>query len=331
MDLISDTMTQEKNKSLRDFSYFGTGGIAKEVWAPSCTEELAAYLHSFGKSSSIQLLGLGSNSLIGDDPFDGVFIVFNRLTHQSLSQNTLLVGAGVENTSISEFAYNHALQGVEWMFRLPGQIGATTRMNARCYGGEISQIVSKVVTLDLGGQRHEYSNKNIFNGYKDTIFMRVPEIIVEVHLELIPSADKQLLRKKMDFCISDRLAKGHFIAPSCGCVFKNNYTIGVPSGMLLDAAGAKGLSRGGAKVSSYHANFIFNQNNASARDILELSFSMRDKVYTEFGVWLDYEMELLGSFSTDLSNHYNLKVDTKPNMIKLSPLVESFRKAKNPQ
>jgi UDP-N-acetylmuramate dehydrogenase len=320
-------MTNKNSISMKEYSYFRTGGICHEVHCPSSIEELSTYLQSCDKSRSIQLLGLGSNSLVGDDEFDGSFIIFKDLSNLSLSKNTLIVGAGVENTTIAEFAYNQGLQGAEWMYRLPGQIGATTRMNARCYGGEISQIVSKVVTLDFKGQMLERSNRSMFRGYKDTIFMSLPEIIVEVHLALIPIHDKSILKKKMDFCSSDRVNKGQFIAPSCGCVFKNNYDVGIPSGMLLDAAGAKNLTRGGAKVSSNHANFIFNQGQASARDILELSFIMRESVYSEFGVWMDYEMELLGSFSEDLKQQYYLKKESKPNPTKLAALKESFNKS----
>jgi len=323
-------MKTKQPTSIRDFSYFQTGGVASKILMPSTLEELADQLRSLEKSTRIQLLGLGSNSLVSDDEFDGVFVLFKNLVHQTLQEKTLIVGAGVENTKVAEIAYQKNLDGTSWLYHLPGQIGATTRMNARCYGGEISQIVSKVVTMNFQGERREYNNKNVFRGYKDTVFMGLSEMIIEVHLSLEPMLEPLAVRQKMDYCYADRVAKGQFRAPSCGCVFKNNYQIGVPSGMLLDAAGVKNLKVGGAIVSDQHANFIFNINHASARDILELSFIMRDKVYETFGVWLSYEMEILGTFSRELLQEYQLQKPSMPKTSRLSPLIDRFKKSQKP-
>jgi UDP-N-acetylmuramate dehydrogenase len=127
------------------------------------------------------------------------------------------------------------------------------------------------------------------------------------------------------------VGKGQFAAPSCGCVFKNDYGVGIPSGMLLDAAGAKGLTRGGAEVGSQHANFIFNRKEATDRNILELTFDLQDRVYNLFGVWLQYEMELLGEFAPDLRHRYLLKRPSRPNLKNLKPLLEHFQKSHPPK
>ena len=122
--------------------------------------------------------------------------------------------------------------------------------------------------------------------------MAANEVVASVELELA-LGDPNQIRKKMDFCAKDRQQKGHFLHPSCGCVFKNDHSLGISSGQLLDEAGAKKLTVGAAEVSEHHANFIYNKG-ASALEILELSLLMREAVFRKHGVWLEYEMEILG-------------------------------------
>jgi len=205
------------------------------------------------------------------------------------------------------------------MYALPGQLGGTVRMNARCYGGEISQIATSVTTIDLDGRLHTYDGRQAFRGYKDTIFMVNREMICEINFALNPHADRSQLERMMFDCEVDRRMKGQFDWPSCGCVFKNSYDIGVSSGLLLDAVGAKSLRVGHAVVSPIHANFVYNQG-ASAEDILELTFQMQELVFAKFGVWLSYEMELLGAFNAKLLTRYHEVRESKPLENLLAPL-----------
>jgi UDP-N-acetylmuramate dehydrogenase len=246
------------------------------------------------------VLGGGTNSLVLDDHFPGTVIILSRFRGVQVSGTEIRAEAGVTNTELSELAYSQRLSGIEWMNRLPGQLGGTVRMNARCYGGEISQVVTRVETVTPAGEIKVYDRMSeVFRGYKDTIFMDNSEIITAATLSLLPG-DSETMRNKMDFCSQDREQKGQFSAPSCGCVFKNNYQVGIPSGKLLELAGVKGLKHGGAAVSPYHANFVFN-HGASSGDIIELALEMRDRVFKNSGVWLEFEMEILGDLPADLA------------------------------
>ena len=290
---------------LAEIAYYQTGGTCSRLYLPKSTSEIqdaVREIHSL--SQPFFVLGGGTNSLVCDDNWSGAVIALTHMDGLSaLDENgRIFCEAGVENSKFALFAVDHGLTGAGWMNRLPGQMGGTVRMNARCYGGEISQIVKKITCVDLSGKIivHDDPSK-VFRGYKDTSFMQTGEIIASVEIQLEPG-DTAATQDLMKFCEDDRVLKGQFTHPSCGCVFKNDYTVGVPSGLLLESSGVKSLSRGGAVVNPRHANFVFNKDKlASSRDILELSLMMREAVYTKFGVWLEYEMEILGHLPDDLA------------------------------
>lgn len=321
-------MNGSKNDVLKPYSYFATGGACKQIHEPESSGELAEILQRLHRDQGDYfLLGAGSNSLVMDERYEGEVILFHKLSQLSVESNRLHAGAGIENTAFSEFAWSQGLTGAGWMNRLPGQIGATVRMNARCYGGEVSQIVREIEVVTEKGAIKTYQNSgsDIFRGYKDTMFMGNGDVITGIVAELA-HGDLDETRKLMDHCESDRVGKSQFNHPTCGCVFKNNYQVGVSSGLLLDLAKVKSLSVGGAVINPDHANFVFNQG-AGSRDILELTFLMREAVYREFGAWLEYEMEILGTMPEDLRKEFDrvrpMNLDEK----KLAPIRERFQKS----
>lgn len=304
---------------LRDIAYYRTGGACDGLHLPRSIAELAAVVKDIARRQSpFFLLGGGTNSLVLDEPYAGDVISFRHLNRLEVSGHTVVAGAGVENTAVARLALQYGLAGAAWMNRLPGQIGGTVRMNARCYGGEISQIAQKITAVTRQGEIVVHRGAALFRGYKDTVLMDNGDLVAEVELELAPG-DKAAIEAQMKFCEDDRVKKGQFDFPSCGCVFKNDYAVGVSSGLLLDRAGAKALKQGGAEVSPKHANFVFNKG-ASSRDILLLSFAMRELVYAAFGVWMDYEMEVLGDMPADLKLRFEEHRPARWNEAALAPL-----------
>lgn len=296
-------MSTTQLPALSELSYFGCGGTALGIHQPRTLEELQACCAELGAAAPVFFLGGGSNSLISDAPYLGHVITAAALTDITIAPpHGLKCGAGVSPDQVATAALEHGLKGAAWLSGLPGQLGGAVRMNARCYGSEMAQIVQSVNTVSRSSQLREYVQPQaLFYGYKDTYFMQAGEFIAQVCLQLAPATPAEL-SKEAELGRGyrhDRAAKGQYVWPTCGCVFKNDYSVGVPSGMLLELAGAKGRSHGGAHVSEHHSNFIYNQH-ATAQDILELSFQMRELVYDQFGVWLEYEMEFLGTFSPQL-------------------------------
>lgn len=297
-------MPQYTNFLMNKISNYQTGGECAVLYEPASVVELQENLAEI-KRRSLKMfwLGGGTNSLVLDDFWDGAVISFRQLKKIELTERGVYCEAGVMNSDLSSFVFQKVLSGLEWMYSLPGQLGGTIRMNARCYGGEIAQVVYKVFGVTLAGEIRSYlGDAKIFRGYKDTVFMQNDFVITGAELNL-SRGNSPKMWEKMLACEQDRKAKGHFLHPSCGCVFKNNYdkNVSVPSGLLLEQAGAKGRKRGHASVSPHHANFIYNLGGASSRDILELALDLRDSVWAMFGVWLEFEMEILGQLSSDLS------------------------------
>jgi len=310
---------------LRNYTYYRTGGTIDSFHTPESTSELATNRKELQKNSTpFFLLGAGSNSLVMDTHYHGAVISFHKLTSMEWKQHLLYAEAGVTNTQIAEYCLKNSLTGLEWMYCLPGQIGATTRMNAKCYGGEISSSTEKVITVTHQGEIKTYQDSKIFRGYKDTIFMTNQEAVAGVWLKVQPGKSQDIERKMMSYR-RDREKKNQFKHPSCGCVFKNDYSIGVPSGMLLDRAGVRTMQQpNNILVNPKHANFLFNLG-APSEQILKFIFSMRQRVFDKFGVWLELEMEILGSLSLELRKEVETMHSHQPDQGALEPLRRAFQ------
>lgn len=319
-------MATIKNAPLKDLAYYRTGGTCDVLYAPESLAELEQQL----KDMSAQhlpffVLGGGTNSLVMDDSWPGAVISFHLLNRIEVRGNSIYAEAGADNTQVVKTALQAGLSDITWMNRLPGQIGGTVRMNARCYGGEISQVVDKVWAFTPQGEAKVYTDKGMFKGYKDTIFMQNKEIIAAANIALVPMTDREAAIKHMTHCETDRTNKGQFEYPTCGCVFKNDYSVGVPSGMLIDQSGGKSLTHGHASINPHHANFVYNKG-ASSNDILELTLQMREVVYKKYGVWMEYEMEILGHVPEDLWQRVQEKRPAQFNDIALADLRKKFHK-----
>jgi len=216
-------------------------------------------------------------------------------------------GAGIWNTEISEEALQKKISGFEWMYLLPGCVGASARMNARAYGFEYSKIVRSVEVMNALGDSFTYLASDFFQGYKKTKAMEESLCVLGVMIDFNEKADSWSIYQKMVEIKKDRLSKHHFEAPSCGSFFKNNYEYGIPSGKIFDELGFRGKEYKGAQVSPYHGNFIWNKGNAHSDDILELAVQMRECEIKKKGILLDFEVELMGWFPYDLLKRAGLE------------------------
>ncbi len=309
--------------SLKEISYYKTGCTVDQLFAPASVEELADTMRKIhAVKTPYFLLGAGSNSLIMDDHWFGAVIVFSNMNSITVNDTQVVAGAGVDNTLFSEACLEMSLGGASWMYALPGQLGSTIRMNARCYDGEISQIVESVTAVTEKGEMKQYQAQDLFLGYKNTVFMSNREIVALAGFRLF-RADQVNILEHMEYCKVDREKKHQFLYPSCGCVFKNDYSVGVPSGLLLDKANVRQLSSDHVEISPYHANFVFNRG-ASAREILTTTLDMREVVYDYFGIWLEYEMEILGIIPDNLKSRVIEKREKKIDEQKLKAIKKEF-------
>jgi len=292
----------ETEVSLAGRAYYGIGGTARFFARPQSVAELSSLL-VWNRTCRfpLALMGSGSNTLFSDAAFPGIVISFEKMQHLCwLSDDELFCEAGVDNTAISQELLAADKGGGEWLYRLPGQIGATVKMNARCFGGEVSHITAGIQTISVDGQLQWRSPEEVFHGYKHTSLMEKPEIVVAVLLRFPQGGAAEEIRRRMEEHGGERARRHHFDFPSCGSTFKNNYTFGRPSGALFEELGFKGVREGGAMVSEHHANFIFNTGTASSEDVLRLAARMRAAALERTGVALELEVQCIGLFDAKL-------------------------------
>lgn len=313
---------------LKDLAYYHTGGRCQALYEPRSLEDLSRIVKALhATQQKYFILGGGTNSLVMDEDYPGAVIVFTRMKRIQIEGHKLYAEAGADNSDVANAAQEAGLEGIDWMFRLPGQIGGTVRMNARCYGGEMSQVVTQVDAVMPDGAVQSFAREDkIFRGYKDTVFMNNGAIVTGCQIELKPG-NKATIASRMKFFEEDRTKKGQFRYPTCGCVFKNNYQLGIPSGMLLEKAGVHKLSGARVAINPDHANFVYNKGAAS-REILEMTLKMREQVYQNFGVWLEYEMEILGNIPNDLASQVFEKKPESWQEDKLQALRQQFQNKK---
>lgn len=290
-----------ENAALPERTYYQMGGVARYLAQPCSFAEVRESINfACSNALPIAVLGTGSNSVFCDGTFDGLVIALNKLSSWYWESETCLYAeAGVTNTEVAEICLAHNRKGASWMFRMPGQLGATVRMNARCFGGEISQIAIQVITIDSAGCLRTRVGSEIFRGYKDTLLMQTPEIVLATRLNFPDCDVPETLLAHMESCEAERHSKHHFDHPSCGSTFKNNYAVGKPSGRVFDELGLKGTRVGDSEVSAFHANFVWNLGRATTQDFLLLTAQMRE-VAMKAGADLELEVQPIGVFSRDL-------------------------------
>jgi UDP-N-acetylmuramate dehydrogenase len=293
--------------TFRDLTYYRIGGPVGSVHFPSSYAALQNLWKRLSEEGGqVALIGAGSNVLCSDEYFEGDVVSCRSMSGwQVLSSPEsetmqILVEAGVTNTECAEIGLELGFIDLAWMYRMPGQLGATVRMNARCYGGEISQVVSHVFTVQPNGAMQTRIGRDVFVGYKDTSLMKSKEIVAAAVIELRRPAPRAEILAFMEQCEADRHRKNHFLLPSCGSTFKNNYAVGKPSGQIFDELGFKGMRVGDAQVSQFHGNFLFNCGNARAADVLELAGRMSASA-ADHGMSLELEVQPVGEFEASIA------------------------------
>lgn len=292
----------ETGVSLRTRAYYKIGGAAHFLAQPETLADLSNLLHwNRTNHYPLALIGKGSNSLISDLDFPGIMISLEKMRQlRWLSDDHLLCEAGAENTRIAETLLAAGKSGGEWLYQLPGQIGGSARMNARCFGQEMADITTALLTLTLDGRLQWQAPGDIFQGYKQTSLMEKPDIVVAVLLHFPNNRPAHEIRQQMQKHQDDRTTKHHFDYPSCGSTFKNNYATGRSSGMIFESLGFKGAAEGDAVVSEHHANFIYNKGTATAEQVLTLAARMRAAALEQAGATLDLEVQCIGLFTSKL-------------------------------
>ncbi len=239
------------------------------------------------------VLGKGTNVLVSDDGYRGAVLVLGEeFRRHSVDDETIRAGAAVSLARLVQVAFKSALDGLAFAVGIPGTFGGALAMNAGTRDRWIGEVTTSVTVYEPGRGLRHVRGSQVDWGYRTS---DLPErgIIIEGVLRC-EAGDAGLIRARMDRGFKARTSAQPTGVASAGSVFVNPE--GDSAGRLIETAGLKGASIGGARVSDLHANFIVNEGSATARDVYELVGAVRAAVKEEHGIELEPEVRLLGSF-----------------------------------
>ena len=293
LDISKDRIFYEDPMS--KYTSFKIGGPAECLIKIKTKEELRKVLLFANKENiPITVIGNGSNILVLDEGIKGITLIIKieGIEYNEDGKKVIInVGAGEKIAKVGRMFFNKELTGFEEISGIPGSIGGAVRMNAGAHGKEMKDIIKTVTCMDYLGNEKKFSNKEMNFKYRKTILNEEKYIVTEVELEL-EKGNKEEIKEKMDEYTKFRKEKQPLEYPSAGSVFKRGEDF--ITSKLIDEAGLKGLSVGGAEVSTKHAGFIINKKNATAKDVLELVNKVKEEVYKKFNKKIELEIEVIG-------------------------------------
>jgi UDP-N-acetylmuramate dehydrogenase len=278
--------------SLAEYTWFRAGGPADALFQPADQDDLIDFLAAKPADVPVTVIGVGSNLLVRDGGVRGVVIRLGRpfAKIERAGEQTLRVGAGAIDPAVSAFARDLGLAGLEFLTGVPGTIGGALRMNAGAYGGDMQQITVSATLLTPAGEVRELTAEEIGFSYRHT---EVPEDWVFVEAVLRGHAgDSAEIAAKMAGIRAAREDSQPLRTRTGGSTFAN--PPGHHAWKLIDEAGCRGLTIGGAQVSEKHCNFLLNLGDATAADIENLGEEVRARVKAKSGVELRWEIRRIG-------------------------------------
>ncbi len=261
------------------------GGIAQDFFTPNSLDELSIFLKNNQKP--ILMLGLGSNLLVRDQGFSGVVIKLTQLNQLTIKDNMVQAATGVTLAKLSRFCESQGLNGAEFLSAIPGSVGGALAMNAGAFGFEIWDYIDAVTTIHRSGKIFKRSIDEFNIAYRKVTPQYQDEYFIGADLNFSQTEKQQnvkaLLKKRNDTQPTGQA--------SCGSVFKNppNHF----AAKLIEDSGLKGFCIGGACVSSKHANYIINQDNASSNDIENLIQHIQQTIKSKFDIDLETEVVIV--------------------------------------
>jgi UDP-N-acetylmuramate dehydrogenase len=269
------------------------GPLSVVAWPRRPHDALRIFRWAARRGLPLVVLGGGSNVLVLEEGFSGVAVVTTRMLGVTRTLQGLSAMAGTPTASLSRHACRRGLAGLEFAAGLPGTIGGAVTMNARAYGGEMSDVVTAVLAAEADGSLIVFRRDDLEFAYKRTALQEHTTCGLCVFLRLARGRPSALLQRSRDILDARRRA-GHFDHPSAGCFFRNPPAPLPPAGKLLDDAGMRGHKVGGAQLSPQHANVLVNRGNATPSDVLRLAALAAEAVEERTGVVLKSEVKVLG-------------------------------------
>lgn len=288
-------MTLLENEPMAAHSSFRIGGPARALAVPSDVtgfSKLCAIMREHHVAPF--MLGNGSNILFPDEGLPELLLVSTEKLQKLflLPDGAIYAEAGVSLSKLAAFACEQGLTGLEFASGIPGTVGGGLRMNAGAYGGEMKDVTESVVYYYLPEQMlYEIPSYNCMFGYRSSIFQKSAGMAILSAVFRLQPGEKAEISAKMRELNEKRRDKQPLDLPSAGSAFKRPE--GHFAAALIDQAGLKGYTVGGAQVSEKHAGFVVNRGGATSKDVYALLMHVRNAVYEKFQVELTPEIIVL--------------------------------------
>ena len=281
------------NEPMMSHTSFRIGGPADYFVTPGTAEELAEVL-SFSARAGIPafVMGNGTNLLVADAGYRGVIVqLLKNMNDIRVEGNEIIAQAGALLSAVAARALEASLTGFEFAAGIPGTLGGACTMNAGAYGGEMKDVLVSVKVLDAEGNIRILPAEDLALGYRTSAIMKGGMIVLEAVIRL-SEGDPEAISSYMKELAGRRRDKQPLDKPSAGSTFKRPE--GYFAGKLIQDAGLRGKTIGGAQVSEKHCGFVINTGSATAADVMNLIDFVRETVLADAGVTLTPEVRFLG-------------------------------------
>jgi UDP-N-acetylmuramate dehydrogenase len=283
----------EADASLADFIWFRTGGAAEWLVRPRDEADLSRFLGELDPSIPVLAVGVGSNLIVRDGGVPGVVIRLPKSFAKTNVEpgNRIRAGGAAMGITVASAARDAGIAGLEFLRGIPGTVGGAVRMNAGAYGREAGDILIEAKVVLRDGTVETWPLERLGYTYRHS---EVPEgaVVIEALFQGTPG-DPAEIGAEMDRIAAEREASQPLRSRTGGSTFKN--PDGNKAWQLVDEAGCRGLTMGGAQVSEKHCNFLLNLGTATSADIEALGEEVRRRVLAKSGITLEWEIQRIGN------------------------------------
>lgn len=283
------------NEPMKNHTSFKLGGPADIFIEPDNTEELAKAVASLREHTiPYYIIGNGSNLLVSDNGLRGSIVkIGEKFGSVNINEDRIIAECGILLSTLSKTAAKSSLTGMEFASGIPGALGGAITMNAGAYGGEMKDIIEWVEVLDENLKLKRLQNSEMEFGYRKSVVELRKYIVIRCCIKL-KKGNQDEINSIMAELTEKRKTKQPLHLPSAGSTFKRPE--GYFAGKLIEDAGLRGFSLGGAQVSALHCGFVVNNGGATAQDVYDLIRHVQKTVYDKFKVKLETEIKILGKF-----------------------------------
>ena len=278
------------NQPLGEFTWFRVGGSAQAFFMPEDENDLAYFLRNLPEEIPVTVIGAGSNLIVRDGGVMGAVIRLGRgFNDVKVEDHRITAGTAMLDVMVARAAQPAGVAGLAFLSGIPGTIGGALRMNGGAYGGETKDVLAEAHGVDRQGNLRKFTNAEMGFSYRHC---GVPEdvIFTTAVLQGRPGQPEEIATEMAE--IKKKRGASQPRNRTGGSTFKN--PPGQSAWKLVDDAGCRGLTIGGAQVSELHSNFLINLGGATAADIENLGETVREKVKAHSGVALEWEIKRVG-------------------------------------